>query len=107
MKWQKRNIELNNFSNVVTLLLAGCGGGSRFVSLKRDKGGLIDKATEMIDNGHDGQRYRVPLMTLDDILKKYNLSSEELVLKMDCEGCEYEVYILLLNVHFKNLVTSR
>jgi hypothetical protein len=29
-------------------------------------------------------------LTLEDIIKKYFLSTSDIVLKMDCEGCEYD-----------------
>ena len=36
----------------------------------------------------DGQR--VPLLTIEDIVREYCVSSTESVLKIDCEGCEYD-----------------
>jgi len=35
----------------------------------------------------------IPLLTLESILKKNNLTCNEALLKMDCEGCEYEVIL--------------
>lgn len=84
----KKNIDVNGFTDKITLQLAGCaaktgditvdplyksGGSSRLVEFK--------------------QGIKIPLVTLRDILIENNVSRGEAVLKMDCEGCEYDTIL--------------
>ncbi len=82
----KRNIESNNLSNKITLLLAGCAASHGTVSISPfDKGWIRSSAK------NSSQGSKVPTLTLEDILKQNNLQNGELnILKMDCEGCEYD-----------------
>jgi FkbM family methyltransferase len=85
----RKNIQFNNFSHKISAVLAGCSKNSReinigpfysngaFSTLKEFKVGI-----------------KVPLLTLQDILKQYALASDDpVILKMDCEGCEYQVIL--------------
>jgi len=82
----QKNIKMNNFSDKISVILAGCYNirgeividpsysDGTFSTLKDFKAGI-----------------KVPLLTLQDILNEYNLPSDgSIILKMDCEGCEYE-----------------
>jgi FkbM family methyltransferase len=82
----KRNVESNNLSDKITLLLGGCAGNQGFVTISPfDKGSAVSQVR------NSSQGFKVPLLTLGDILKQNNLQNGELnILKMDCEGCEYE-----------------
>jgi FkbM family methyltransferase len=88
----KRNVESNNLSDKITLLLAGCGAKRGFVTISaydNDKSWVGSS----VKNSSEG--FKVPLLTLEDILKQNNLQNGELnILKMDCEGCEYESILL-------------
>jgi len=85
----RKNIQFNNFSHKISAVLAGCSKNSgeinidpsysygAFSTLKEFKVGI-----------------KVPLLTLQDILNQYALASDDpVILKMDCEGCEYEVIL--------------
>ena len=65
----KKNIELNGFADKIELIRAGCS---------------------YIDRG-DQVNSKPPLMTLQTILDNYSIKPD--VLKMDCEGCEYDVIL--------------
>lgn len=81
----KSNIELNNLSNKVELLLAGCSDKKGEITVDPTKewaGGSLDKSKIGI---------KVPLMTLEDILETHNIDSA--LLKVDCEGCEYDTIL--------------
>jgi FkbM family methyltransferase len=82
----KRNIESNNLLDKITLQLAGCAANQGFITISPfDKGSAVSS----VKNSSHG--FKVPLLTLDDILKQNGLQNGELnILKMDCEGCEYE-----------------
>jgi FkbM family methyltransferase len=84
----KKNIEENNCSNRISILLAGCATSRGFIEL--DDAGIIGSSAT-IGQCPDGTR--VALLTLDDILYENNLLSHEVILKMDCEGCEYETIL--------------
>lgn len=81
----RRNVESNNLSDKITLLLAGCAGNQGFVTISP-----FDKAWVGSSVKNSSQGIKVPMLTLEDILKQNNLQSGENILKMDCEGCEYE-----------------
>jgi FkbM family methyltransferase len=88
----KRNVESNNLSDKITLLLAGCGAKRGFVTIS-----AYDNNKSWVGSTvkNSSQGFKVPMLTLEDILKQNNLQNGELnILKMDCEGCEYESILL-------------
>jgi len=84
----KKNVELNNLSNKITLLLAGCAANQGHVTIDPD---YISGITSTLVDFKKG--IRVPLLTLNNILKQYNISSKDTILKMDCEGDEYQIIL--------------
>lgn len=84
----RKNVELNNLSEKITILLAGCSSriGYTFLDPAYTSGD-----SRLIDNFKNG--IRIPLLTLEDLLKQYNLWHTRSILKMDCEGCEYETIL--------------
>lgn len=84
----KKNIELNNVPNKVTLLLAGCAASQGYITIDPNHKSSITSTLVDFKKG-----IRVPLLTLDNILSQYNISSKDVILKMDCEGCEYEIIL--------------
>jgi FkbM family methyltransferase len=85
----KRNIEINNLSNKIIVLLAGCASKSRRVLVDPEICSGYDSHLEQDSNG----RIEVPFMTLEQILGENNLSDFKSILKMDCEGCEYDAIL--------------
>jgi len=81
----KKNIELNGLSNVVNIIMSGCGGTKGEVKIAPDIKGVGYSAT----NSELGKS--VPIITLNDILKISKL--DDRILKFDCEGCEYETIL--------------
>jgi FkbM family methyltransferase len=78
----KKNIELNNLEQIINVDLASCSNKSGFLVVDNKKsGGSISPIPS-----RDGTK--IPLFSLADILKQNNLDSA--ILKMDCEGCEYD-----------------
>ena len=86
----EKNIKINNFENNLTLLLAGCSGKRDEINVDREyKSGN----SSILKDFKKGMKVRV--LTLEDILKENNLVNDDsVILKMDCEGCEYETILL-------------
>jgi len=84
-----KNIKQNNFSNKISVQLAGCSG-------KRDHI-IVDPEYESGGSSilKDFQKgIKVPLITLEDVLKECDVNFDEsIILKMDCEGCEYDAIL--------------
>lgn len=84
-----RNIEINDLSNKIFVLLAGCASKSRCVLVDPEICSGYDTHLEQDSKG----RIEVPLMTLEQILCENNLLDLKSILKMDCEGCEYDAIL--------------
>ena len=79
-----KNIKKNNIDDKITLLNAGYGQDSNIKldpDFENERGGSALKA---FDNGID-----IKTLSLNTILNDYNIDNA--VLKMDCEGCEYNL----------------
>ncbi len=84
----KRNILLNNFSNI-TLIQAGCSNYRGKIAIDPD---LQSTGNRILKEFKEG--LNVSLWPLKDILDKYDIKSDgSTVLKMDCEGCEYDTIL--------------
>lgn len=82
-----QNIKLNGFNNV-SLILAGCSGRRGEVSIDVNSYFQTGNVFFLKDFKRG---IKVPLLSLEDILNENNLHSNgSVILKMDCEGCEYE-----------------
>lgn len=84
-----KNIKSNNFSDKVSLVLAGCS--ARTGSIEVSEGHEAGIASHTIN--YDKAGTKIPTVTLETILKEYDISDGETVLKMDCEGCEYDIIL--------------
>jgi FkbM family methyltransferase len=89
-----KNINCNNLSDKIILLLAGCAGDNREIMVDPlYEGGLGNVQKDF------GYGVKVPLLTIEKILHDNNLDLDNsTILKIDCEGCEYET-ILSANDH--------
>ncbi|MGC8982046.1 MAG: FkbM family methyltransferase [Minisyncoccia bacterium] len=81
-----KNVYENNLSNIIKVLNQGVGGEHR--TIKIDKSFKSNMGTDL-----RSFRYgkRISIVTLNEIVSKYSL--HDAVLKMDCEGCEYETIL--------------
>ena len=78
----KKNIELNNLQEVIQIKLAGCSNKQGYLTVDNKKsGGGASLTSSKIGT-------KIPLVSLKNILEDNNLDSA--ILKMDCEGCEYD-----------------
>jgi len=84
----KKNIEVNGFTDKTFLKLSGCAAKRGDIYIDPLYGS--DHSSRLVDFG---QGVKIPLVTLRDILDKNKVSEEKMVLKMDCEGCEYDTIL--------------
>lgn len=83
----KTNFELNNVSNKIELLLAGCSDqNNSFIIDPSLNTGVDGKITE------SKRGIKIPVTTLNQIVKDYKIDKKS-ILKIDCEGCEYSVIL--------------
>jgi FkbM family methyltransferase len=81
----KKNIELNNLTNKIDLIQAGCSDVSGTIKISNKSDGPCSILSEVPEG------LEIPLLSLNDIVKKYNIDSG--ILKMDCEGCEQTIIL--------------
>lgn len=80
----KKNIEQNSLASRIFLTLAACSSSSGSIMIDPDKeSDITSQVSEPAASG-----IKVPTMTLEDIMKTHSIDSA--ILKMDCEGCEYD-----------------
>jgi FkbM family methyltransferase len=79
------NVNLNELNGKISLILAGCGSKKGSIMIDDDKIGLYVQA------GGSKNGKVIPILTLEDVLDQYGVESA--VLKMDCEGCEYDTIL--------------
>ena len=80
----RRNVEENGLQDKIVLVNAGCGYDGR-VRVREDI--ETDAGTQLIDQDSGVE---VPVYSLNTIVRMFNI--EDAVLKVDCEGCEYELF---------------
>lgn len=79
------NIELNNLENVISFINAAYGKDG-YIEIE-DKVSNIGSELKPFNGG-----IKIPIMSIDTIINKYiGVTFERLLLKMDCEGCEYNL----------------
>jgi FkbM family methyltransferase len=81
------NIKLNNMEDKIIPINVGISYNSDYVTINvKDIPSVI---TALFDSNNNG--IKVPAGKLSDIIEKYNIDAQ--VLKMDCEGCEYDIIL--------------
>ena len=80
----EKNVEINNLSNKITVVLAGCSAKKGHIVL--DPNFKSNVASVLQDSGSG---VKVPLMSLNQIIEQYEIPKGS-ILKLDCEGCEYD-----------------
>lgn len=82
-KLAKRNVMENNLENKIEVLNAGYGKDGEISIDENEKSGLGTKLKP------SGAGEKIKIYSLKSLVKQFNL--DRAVLKMDCEGCEYNI----------------
>ena len=83
----QKNITLNGFTDKIELLNAGCcGGQSKDMVLDASANGVCCQSMQ------SSLGRNIHFYTLRQLINKYNIDSPA-VLKIDCEGCEYDIIL--------------
>ena len=82
-QYASKNIVHNNLTNKIQMINSAVSGKAGSIKIN------YDKSDQNFQIPVDNNGVSIPVITLDDILTKHSESG--LVLKMDCEGCEYDV----------------
>lgn len=78
----QKNVELNKkLSNRITLVNKGVGG----------KKGILTFKSNSIKGYIDNETYSMEIISIKDLLNDYDFTPD--ILKMDCEGCEFEIIL--------------
>ena len=83
------NIKLNNLEKVIAPINAGLASRSGSICIKN----VNVEETESIYHSPGACDTNVPAITLSEVISKYGVAGDLFVLKMDCEGCEYDVIL--------------
>jgi FkbM family methyltransferase len=81
------NIILNDMEKQVIPINIGINYKRNYVVINTKK---IDEAEDTLFKS-EGIGMRIPACKLSDIIDKYNINAQ--ILKMDCEGCEYDIIL--------------
>ena len=84
----KKNFKENLLEEKCNIFLAGCSGKSGKIKLNSEMKNDVDSKVDYFDQGEE-----IPLYSLDQIINDFNVPQKS-ILKMDCEGCEYESILL-------------
>ena len=82
-----KNIRLNGLQDKITLVNQGCGGKDTTIKIDNNYENFIGTDLKSFKNGKE-----VKVTTIKEIIKEFNIKYPA-VLKIDCEGCEYEVLL--------------
>ncbi len=92
--YAQQNIKINNLDNVITLLHAGCSSKKEIIKIDPDYQSNIESEAKNFKIGID-----VPMIPLQDLIDTFKIPKSS-VLKIDCEGCEYDI---IENISFETI----
>ena len=85
-KEMKKNIKLNNIDDKIIPINMGISYEKDYITIPKGK---INIEGSLFKS--EGDNIKIPAGKLSKIIEKYNIDTQ--VLKMDCEGCEYDIIL--------------
>ena len=82
------NIRLNNLKDRIIPINAALGSKHGIIKIPSVD---IDSTGVMYYGLSNSGNFEVPMITLEQLIKEYNIEPD--VLKMDCEGCEFDIIL--------------
>lgn len=89
-EYAKKNVNDNNIESKVTLLKAGISDSTKVIHIKKNSKNNVGAGFRIIKTENEQNSEKLQLYSLSDLIDM--LPDKPLVLKMDCEGAEYEVF---------------
>jgi len=83
------NIKINNLEGVITPVNVGLASKPGKVCI----GDVNVEVTSVTYHGPGDCPNAVPAVTLSELINKFGIDPSDAVLKMDCEGCEYDIIL--------------
>ena len=83
------NIKLNSMENVIIPVNAGLASKPGKVCIED----VSVEATIATYHGPGNCSITVPAVTLGELISRFNIDVGNAVIKMDCEGCEYDIIL--------------
>jgi FkbM family methyltransferase len=83
------NVKLNNLERVIVPVNAGLASKPGKICIED----VSVEATSATYHGSGNCINAVPAATLSELISRFNLDVGNAVLKMDCEGCEYDIIL--------------
>jgi len=80
------NIKLNNMDDKIIPINMGINYEKDYITISTTTANTQGTLLKQEDNG-----IKIPAGKLSDIIDKYNIDAQ--ILKMDCEGCEYDIIL--------------
>jgi FkbM family methyltransferase len=90
IKLNNENIKLNNIGNIIIPVNAGLASKSGKVCLEKS---FDNSDTLVMYHGLGDCINAVSAVTLGELISRFGVDPGNAVLKMDCEGCEYDVIL--------------
>ena len=89
------NVRKMGLSDVISVINAGTGSENSHMEIAD----LIETTAIPISNGQSG--IEIPIISLNDVISQ--IPSSDIMLKMDCEGCEYDALLKIEPENFRKL----
>ena len=85
LDYAQKNVQINNLKNLITFFQAGCSSKKEIIKIDPNYQSDIESKLRNFKNG-----INIQMLTLQDLINEFNIPKDS-VLKIDCEGCEYDI----------------
>ncbi len=83
------NIRLNNLEDIITPINAGLASKPGKICIEN-----VDLDATVVTYHRPGNcNSGIPAVTLGELMSRFSINGDETVLKMDCQGCEFDVIL--------------